>query len=436
VILVLVDRRPGASALTPARFVGAIVAPRTWTATAHVLLDLPIGQIVFVFVILGLVLTGSLLCTIVLAVAPLVILVFGLRLIGRFERARFASLLDVPIADPYPVFEGSRWTRIKMRLFGAAVWKELAYALILLPSACVGFPLVVVAWSGSLALVLLPLYIGALPNQVAHLWLVDITPGIAAWAMAVLGLAVLVFVAPWVARAWALLDTVLGRALLGRDQSEELEVLEERVDSLEESRSWAVQIAEAERRRIERDLHDGAQQRLVALAVDLGRAKEKMDSDPDGARHLVDHAHDEAKRAIAELRDLARGIHPVSLGDRGLAGAIPALAGRSAIPVDVHISVPDRPAPAIEGIAYFVVSETLANAVKYSGATRVSVRLVQRGDRLLLDVVDNGVGGADPALGTGLRGLAERVGSVDGSFEVSSPLGGPTEIRVELPCAS
>jgi signal transduction histidine kinase len=436
VAFVLVDRRAGAPSLTIPRFLAAVVSPRTWAATAHVLLDFLVGLFAFVFVIVDLAVGVSLSFTVVFAIPAVLILFVGLRLFGKFERARFGSLLAVPIADPYPVFEGSVWTRIKKRVFSAAPWKELAYALILFPLACVGFSLVVASWSVSVALLLLPAYITALPNQIAHFWLVDITPGGSAWIMAAVGVAGLLFVAPWVARGWAALDALLGAVLLGRDQSEELEVLEERVDSLQESRAWAVEIAEAERRRIERDLHDGAQQRLVALALDLGRAKEKMDSDPEGARQLVDEAHEEAKRAIAELRDLARGIHPVTLGDRGLPGAIPALAGRSSIPVDVHVSVPTRPAPAIEGIAYFVVSETLANAVKYSNADRVSVRLVQHADRLFLDVVDNGIGGADPALGTGLRGLAERVASVDGRFEVSSPIGGPTEIRVELPCAS
>jgi signal transduction histidine kinase len=435
VSLVFVDRAPTPS-MTTARFLGAVVSPRTWSATAHVLLDLPIGLWAFIFVVVGGGLGFGLLTTVVFAVPVFIVFFAGLRWFGMFERSRMSSLLGIRIADPYPVFEGSLWNRIKLRLFSAAPWKEMAYCLVLLPLAVLGFSLVVTAWSGSLAIALLPAYVHALPNQVAHFWLFDVTAGPGVWAAGAVGVIGLLFVAPWVARGWAGLDGVIGRALLGRDQSEELEVLEERVDTLEESRSWAVEIAEAERRRIERDLHDGAQQRLVALAMDLGRAKEKMDSDPDGARQLVDHAHVEAKRAIAELRDLARGIHPVSLGDRGLPGAIPALAGRSAIPVDVSVDVPVRPAPAIEGIAYFVVSESLANAVKYSGAERVRVSLVQHGDRLFLTVTDNGVGGADPSLGTGLRGLAERVGSVDGAFEVSSPLGGPTEIRVELPCAS
>jgi signal transduction histidine kinase len=436
VTFVLTARRPDAKPLTVGRFLTAAVSPRTWAATGHVLLDFPIGLAAFVFVVVGVSVTIAMAFTVVLFIPAVAILFFGLRLMGMFERARLSSMLGVRIADPYPVFEGSLWNRIKARVFSAGPWKEMAYAVVLFPLAVVGFSLVVTAWCGSIGLVLLPAYVHALPGQIAHFWLFDVTPGASAWVAGAFGVVTLLFVAPWIARSWAALDSIIGAVLLGRDQSEEIDVLEERVDSLEESRSWAIEIAEAERRRIERDLHDGAQQRLVALAMDLGRAKEKMDTDPDGAKELVEQAHNEAKRAIVELRDLARGIHPVSLGDRGLPGAIPALAGRSAIPVDVHVSVPERPAPAIEGIAYFVVSESLANAVKYSSAKRVSVRLVQHADRLFLDIVDDGVGGADPALGSGLRGLAERVASVDGRFDVSSPIGGPTEIRVELPCAS
>jgi signal transduction histidine kinase len=232
---------------------------------------------------------------------------------------------------------------------------------------------------------------------------------------------------------WAELDILIGTHLLGRSTTE---VLEHRVESLEVSRSWAVEIAEAERRRIERDLHDGAQQRLVAVAMDLGMARDRVDDDPERTRELIEHAHDEAKRAIVELRDLARGIHPVALGDRGLAGAVAALAGRSPIPVEAVVDVPHAPPPAIEGIAYFVISECLANAVKHSSASRVWVRVAEHDGRLYVKVIDDGVGGADLALGTGLIGLSERVASVDGTFEVSSPLAGPTQIQVELPCAS
>ncbi len=413
-------------------FLRAPFSPRTWGATAHVLLDLVVGTITFTFVVTMTTVTLALLCTLVLAIPALAVLLLGARVIGMCERARFASLLGVPIADPYPVFEGTLWEKTRAWVLGAAPWKELVYALALFPLGVIGFSLVVSAWSASLALVTLPLYLDRLPGHAVHVRGTEIVAGSGVWALVTVGVIGL-FVAPWLARGWAVLDTAVGGFLLGRTSTE---VLEERVETLEVTRSWAVEIAEAERRRIERDLHDGAQQRLVTLAMDLGLAREKLDSDPARARELIDHAHDEAKRAITELRDLARGIHPVSLSDRGLPGAIPALAGRSAIPVDVYVALPDRLPAAIEGIAYFIVSECLANAVKHSQATKVSVRLVQHGDSLFLDITDDGLGGAEPALGTGLTGLVDRVASVDGTFVVTSPVGGPTEIRVELPCAS
>ena len=189
-----------------------------------------------------------------------------------------------------------------------------------------------------------------------------------------------------------------------------------------------VDAAEAERRRIERDLHDGAQQRLVALAMDLGMAKEKLASDPEAAAALLDEAHAESKQALVELRDLARGIHPAVLTDRGLGPALSAVAARCPVPVAVSVDIGERPDTTIEGIAYFVVSEALTNVARHSGATRASVSVTRRGDRLVIDVSDNGHGGADPELGTGIAGLRARVEGVDGWLFVSSPPGGPTSL--------
>ena len=419
------------------RALRALVEPRTWLATTHTVLDLVVGFIVFLAVTVGLVVAISLACTVVLAPPALWLAFVFVRGVGRFERLRFAALLDVLIADPYPPpAPGENWLRRQWRwMWSAALWKEVLYTLILFPLALVGFTIVIALWAGSVALVALPLTVHAMPGEVAQFGVIDIHagwPAAAAGAVGFLGL----LAAPWASRGWATVDTVMGSRLLGRSATEEIEELEDRVDTLVVSRSHAIEIAEAERRRIERDLHDGAQQRLVALAMDLGMARQKMDTDPEGAKALVDEAHQEAKRAIVELRDLARGIHPVALGDRGLEGAIPALAGRCPLPIEVHVDLVDRPAPSIEGMAYFIVSECLANTVKYAGATRGSVHIRQVGDRLHLEVTDDGVGGAQPALGSGLRGLADRAESVDGHFEVWSPLGGPTVIRAELPCAS
>jgi signal transduction histidine kinase len=414
------------------RVVTPVVAPATWMATIHVVLDFYIGTATFTIAVIGLSVTGGLICTVVLAIPALWLTLVFARVVGIFERARFGALLDVRLPDPYPRPAPSFWTRVRDRFFNLSAWKEILYAILLFPLGLIGMALVLTAWSGSIALLALPAYIDRLPDRVARLGTFDVQPGWQAWAVSAVGLAGLL-VSPWISRGWAAVDTHVGRALLSRGVTAELE---ERVDTLETTRSWAIEVAEAERRRIERDLHDGAQQRLVALAMDLGMARQKLDSDPEAARALLDEAHDEAKRALVELRDLARGIHPVALSDRGLPGAIPAIASRCPIPTEVHVHVPIRPAASIEGMAYFIVSECLANAAKHSRATRVGVRVVQDGATLRIDITDDGVGGAHAQHGSGLRGLADRAASVDGTFQVWSPPGGPTTIRAELPCVS
>jgi signal transduction histidine kinase len=225
----------------------------------------------------------------------------------------------------------------------------------------------------------------------------------------------------------------MARALLGPSRTQALDA---QVTRLTDTRSRVVDATEAERRRIERDLHDGAQQRLVALAMNLGRAQDKFDSDPAAARTLVDEAHREAKHALVELRDLARGIHPAVLTDRGLDAALSSVAARSSVPVHLSVDVADRPTPTIEGIAYFVVCEALTNVAKHSGARRASITVARRGERLFVEVTDDGHGGAVPALGSGMTGLRDRVEGVDGWLHVSSPVGGPTTLLAEFPCES
>ena len=223
----------------------------------------------------------------------------------------------------------------------------------------------------------------------------------------------------------------LGRALLGPSRRARLA---ERVEELTESRSRVLAAALAERRRIERDLHDGAQQRLVSLAMELGMAREKMATEPAAARKLVEEAHGEAKRALSDIRDLVRGIHPAVLSDRGLDAAISALAYRCAVPVEVDVELDGRPLEAVETTAYFVVAETLANVAKHSGTSEARVAVWRAPeDRLVVEVVDDGKGGADPEAGTGLAGLADRLAALDGRLFVESPAGGPTRVRAELP---
>jgi signal transduction histidine kinase len=238
--------------------------------------------------------------------------------------------------------------------------------------------------------------------------------------------------APWVTAAVGALDAGAASVLLGTSRAEDLE---HRVKHLTQTRAGVVDAADAERRRIERDLHDGTQQRLVSLAMNLGMAKVQTTT-VEQAHQAITEAHEEAKAALAELRNLVRGLHPAVLEDRGLDAALSGVAARMPIQVRLTVDVARRPSPTIEAIAYFVVSEGLANITKHAQASQAEVFVQRAGDRLHVIVSDDGVGGADPARGTGLTGLAKRAGSVDGTFDVASPPGGPTLITVDLPCHS
>ena len=279
----------------------------------------------------------------------------------------------------------------------------------------------------------LPLWVSSLPGESAKFWLFEITQGSGALAASAVGLLGVVLVAPWVTVGLATLQLKLATSLLGPNTEE---VHAEQVTRLETSRTAAVDSAEAERRRIERDLHDGAQQRLVALAANLGAARQKLDDDPEAARQMVADAHDESKAALREIRDLVRGIHPVILEDRGLDAALSAVVARSPIPVELDVDVAVRPPAAIESAAYFVVNEALANVARHAHATTAQVSIARAGNRLVIEVRDNGQGGADPTRGTGLQGLRDRVAGLGGTIYVISPPGGPTTISVELPCGS
>lgn len=241
---------------------------------------------------------------------------------------------------------------------------------------------------------------------------------------------------PGLAAGLVRLEILVGRAVLGVSRSDELA---RRVEDLTASRAGAVDAADAERRRIERDLHDGAQQRLVSLALNLGLAKATLTDLPPEAQEVIDAAHREAKDAIEELNSLVRGLHPAVLDELGLDAALSGLAARAPLPVRLRVDLPpdlpQRTAPAVEAVAYFVVSEALTNIAKHAReATRAEVTVTRFGEILRVVIADDGVGGADPSKGSGLKGLAQRVRSVDGTFRMSSPVGGPTMMSVELPC--
>jgi len=407
---------------------------RTWRSLVHTVLDLPLGIAAFVPTVVLLATGAALLVTLPLAVIPAVLLFVWARVVGKVERQRLAALHDVVLPDPVPPLpSGSVWARLKAALTSGPRWKEIAYGLALMPVGIVLSSLVIGAWAGAIALALLPAYVGALPGDTAQLWLLGASQGATAWAVALVGWVGVVLVAPWLTVGAGAVDMAFTRWLLGPRRDAELAA---RVARAETSRAAALDAAEAERRRIERDLHDGAQQRLVALAMDLGAARQRLDDDPEGGKALVAEAHEEAKAALKELRNLVRGIHPVILEDRGLDAALSAVVARSPVPVDLHVDVAERPPSAVESAAYFVVSEALANVARHAHATRASVSVVRAGDRLVVEVRDDGIGGADPQGGTGLAGLADRVASLDGTIAVLSPEGGPTTVLVELPCAS
>ncbi len=395
--------------------------------------DVVVGTITFSVVIALLATTLGLLITFFLALPVFWLLMVVSRGFAHVERSRAASLLGLELADPVtPLPAASWWRRLLERARSAARWKEVGYLLLLLPLGVLNIVLVTAAWCGSLALVALPVYVSALPGGTAKFWFFDVAAGGDAWIVALVGLAGLVLLAPWVTLVLGRLDAITCSWFLGPD---ERAAQEARVRAAESGRVAAVDSAEFERRRIERDLHDGAQQRLVSLAMELGATREHFDDeDKEAIRGRVVHAHEEAKAALQELRDLVRGIHPVILEDRGLDAALSAVVARAPIPVALEVHVDPRPPAEVESAAYFVVSEALTNVARHSGASNAAVSLVRAGDMLVVEVRDNGSGGADVTDGTGLAGLDDRAASLGGSVHLDSPPGGPTILRAVLPC--
>ena len=406
--------------------------PSTWDATAYLATDLLVAVPVFSVIVTGLALTVGLLVTFFLALPCAWVTFWSARAAANVERWRLWAFMGTEVPAPVAPTADSWFGHLRANAKDRSVWRQIGHALLHLPVACLTFTLVSVVWVVPLGLIALPTFIGALPSEQMDFWVGTVQPGWIPYALA--GLGVLLLPGAAVAmRQLARLRAQMSVGLLGRTSTD---ALHERVTTLETTRSRVVDATDSERRRLERDLHDGAQQRLIALALDLGMAREKFASDPDAARLLIDEAHGEAKLAIAELRDLARGIHPAVLTDRGLGAALASVAGRCPVPVDLRVDLPERPPATIEGIAYFIISEALANVAKHANATSANVSVARSGSRLVLEVSDDGDGGADPTKGTGLTGLADRVAAIDGWMHVSSPSGGPTTLTVELPCES
>jgi signal transduction histidine kinase len=415
-----------------ARAVWPVVSARTWLAIVHLLAGLFIGLIAGVVVIV-LVSVGVALVPLFLVGLPVLASAFWLcAQFARAERARFALLLGerIPAPSPRPA-TGPRWRRAMRAMLGPAPGRNLGYTLLRFPLSVIQAAIVVTVWSLGLALVTLPAYNRYLPGRGAHLGDLALAgPGRGAAAV-VAGL-ILLLIAPPLTGGLAAGDAAVARQLLGPRGDANLTA---RIGELERSRAGVVGAAEAERRRMERDLHDGAQQRLVSLAMELGRARAKFGSDPQAAAAIVDQAHEQAKEALTELRNLVRGVHPPVLSDRGLDAALSGLAALSPVPVTVRVDLPARPPAGIEAIAYFVVAEALTNVAKHARASHAEVAVDRSGEMLRVTISDDGGGGADPA-GQGLAGLASRAAGVDGRLSISSPAGGPTSIEVLLPCGS
>ena len=405
-----------------------------WRAITYAYLSMPIGIITFTFTITLLALGLGLMVTFLLAL-PVIWLLFAVaHRLATIERSRVRSLMAVHLDDPVPPLTATTWgRRLTERVRSRPRWREIGHHLLLLPVGVFSFVTMSVAWCGSLAMATMPLYVRALPGDSAKFYFFEVHQGAQSAATAAVGLLGLVLVAPWATVAVGRMLLAMAFTLLGPDRDAAMAA---QVTRLESSRTAAVDSAETERRRIERDLHDGAQQRLVALAAGLGAAKEKLEVDPEAGRSMVAEAHEEAKAALKEIRDLVRGIHPVILEDRGLDAALSAVVARAPVPVQLDVRVHPRPPAAVESAAYFVVNEALTNVARHAQSTRAWVSIARAGDRLVLEIRDDGVGGADASHGTGLQGLRDRVAALGGTMHVISPPGGPTTISVELPCAS
>jgi len=417
--------------MNPGAVLRAPVSRRTWAELLYALVSMPLAVLGFAYALVILVLSAGLAVT----AAGFPLLAAGLGGAGRiagFQRRLAGRLLGEQVEPPVRrVAAAELLGRMQTRLGDPAGWRALGYLGLKLPIALTYLYVVGVTWGWGLVALTYPLqHATGLNRSTApdgrsglHIqgYVLDSWPR--QLMVSAAGVALLLL-APWAVRLATIPDRVLMRWLLGRRG------LAERVRDLEETRAHAVDDAAATLRRIERDLHDGAQVRLIALTMQLTMVRDAITD--DGARALVTTAQATAREAIVELRELVRGIHPPAL-DHGLETALTTLAARSGVPVEPRIELRTRPTAAIESIAYFCAAELLANVAKHSGATRAWLSLTQSDGRLFLRVRDDGSGGAAPGRGSGLPGLLDRVRTVDGRLDIASPSGGPTVVTVELP---
>ena len=423
---------------TPARLHQRVPwSPRAWSQALYLTGGIPAllaGPLIVVLVVYA----PAAPKPVALVVPGLLLALLAVPLLTRLHRHRLRATAGAEV-PPQPFLpNGLSFTGLLTAARTGTTWRQLGYHFLAAPALAAAAIAVFGLWLAGVLYTLVYAYAWAMPREGLLYRGLSTSPGghrliwgppVDAW-LTVGGVALLV-AAPFVTAGVAALDVRLTGALLGPSRAEQLE---HRVERLTQTRAGAVDAADAERRRLERNLHDGTQQRLVSLAMNLGMAQAQTTT-VEQAHRAIAEAHVETKAALAELRNLIRGLHPPVLEDRGLDAALSGVAARMPIPVRLTVNVPRRPSPTIEAVAYFVVSEGLTNITKHSQASQAEVFVEQAGDRLHIIVTDDGVGGADPARGTGLAGLARRAESVDGTLDVTSPLGGPTLLSVDLPCA-
>jgi signal transduction histidine kinase len=419
---------------------------RSWTELAFYLLSGGLAGLGLMFVGLTMA-AGVALAITFFGVAVLALSLRSARGLGGWTRSLAGSMLAEHIDDPEPFVSKSGflgWLQSALR--DRVGWRAVGYLAVKVPWTLLGFYVAFSLWWDAFVCMIFPVF----GPGASHPPVFGIErgfffqpgnnngpPGFFHRIGVLLCGALFLLAAPWVMRGFVNVDRMLMRAMLGPDP------MAARVRTLEQARSQTVEASAATLRRIERDLHDGTQAQLVALAMRLGMAKEKLgqpdEADLDQVRELIDEAHRGAKEAIAELRDIARGIHPPAL-DIGLEGALATLAARSAVPTGVSVDLQARPTPAIEAITYFCSAELLANVAQHAQASRAFISCAQQGTWLRLVVRDDGCGGAQLSTvgswSSGLAGLTDRVHAVDGRLNLISPPGGPTVVTVDLPLSA
>ncbi|RSN10848.1 histidine kinase [Streptomyces sp. WAC 05977] len=410
----------------PRRVLSAQLSRAYWAELVWVIAGAPLTLVFVVLVVVGLFL-GAGLSLLTIGLPVLIGVLAGARLIGIAHVGLARVLLGTKVTPPArPELRPGLWNGVKGRLGDPLGWRSIAYLLIRLPLSLIGFFLVATMFVYAGSTLSYPLFWFTLNGEAMPTFDLRVDTWPLTLPLAATGLAVLLAM-PWVVHGLTGFDRLLVRGVLGAED------LSQRVRDLERSRATAVDDAARRLRRIERDLHDGAQAQLVALAMKLGIAKDELagEGDIEQVTALVTAAHANAKQALVELRDLARGIHPAAL-DAGLDVALSTLAAGSGIDARITVDLPERPSPSIETIAYFTVAELLTNAAKHtSAAIEVDVGIV--GEDLRLVVRDGGEGGARPVRGGGLAGIAERLATVDGGLHIESPPGGPTVISAGIP---